>query len=196
MAEESNDALGILRAATILNNLSPENPRYPLILAKAHMSLRSLSDSEHFFQIAVRLSPMLTEAHKGLGTLYMHKQEYEKAKICFQRSLDLEQGDVSTLNSLALAYIKQGMLEEGIRRYRMALAINGEDARVHFNLGLALKQKKLMPDARASFQRALAADPNLEKARRQIHIIDDRDKTALEDMEEAELPPLNYLKEA
>lgn len=168
IAEERGDTQNMLQTSTILHSLSPDNPKYPLMIARAHMEMGNLVDSEHFFKLTVRLSPTLADGFKGLGNVYMQKKEYEKAMKALEKALDLEKADIPTLNSLGLSYVKQGMVDEGIRRYRLALSLDPHDARVLFNLGLAYEEKGSTPQAKDCFQRALNSDPALEKAKRQL----------------------------
>jgi tetratricopeptide (TPR) repeat protein len=172
IAEEQNDPQAILQTATVLHNLSPENPRYPLSIARAHMELGNLDLSEELFKKCIKLSPTLTDAYKGLGGVYLEKKDYENALKSFEKALDLDQGDVSTINSLGLAYVKQGRFEEGIKRYKLALSISQFDPRVHFNMGLAYSEMGETHLAREAYQRAIAADPSHEKAKRQLVRLD------------------------
>ena len=168
IAEERNDIQSMLQTSSVLHSLSPDNPKYPLMIARAHMEMGNLADSEHFFKLTVRLSPTLADGFKGLGNVYMQKKEYEKAMKALEKALDLEKADIPTLNSLGLSYVKQGMIDEGIRRYRLALSLDSHDARVLFNLGLAYEEKGAIPQAKDCFQRALNSDPSMDKAKRQI----------------------------
>ena len=171
IAEERTDMLGVLQVASILHSISPENPRYPLLIAFAHMEMGHLADSEHYFKLSVRLSPTLADGYKGLGSVYLKQKDFENARKALEKALDLDKGDVSTLNSLGLAYVRQDLVDEGIRKYRMALSIDAVDFRVLFNLGLALEMKGDLKGAKESFQRAGTSNPNFEKAKRNIERI-------------------------
>lgn len=168
IAESSGDHRTILQYATILHQFSPENPRHPLMIARAQLELGDFDASEQMFQTAVKLSPTLADAYRGLGLVYIQKNHFEKASRAFEKALDLEKGDVRTLNSLGLSYLKLGRCEDGIRRYKMALSIDPFDARVLFNLGLAYAEFNQPRLAQESLQRAIAADPSFEKAKRQL----------------------------
>jgi tetratricopeptide (TPR) repeat protein len=168
LAESENDPKAVIEMATKLHILSPENPKYPLLLAKGYIDQDNLLKSEHFFKMAVQLSPTLVEGYRGLGNVYLKQKEYEKASKALEKALDLEKGDVPTLNSLGMSYVRQGLVDEGIRRYKLALAIDTNDARVHFNLGLAYEEKGDITQAKESFRKALANDPSMDKAKRQI----------------------------
>ena len=171
VSEEAGDAQGILQNATILHNLSPENPRYALLIAYAHMELGNLAQSEIEFKCCIRLSPAVADGYKGLGQLYLQKKDYEKARKTLAKALELDKSDVSILNSLGLAYIRQNMVDEGIQKYRVALAIDASDERVLFNLSIALELKGDLPAAREMLQRAIAANADFDKAKRNLERI-------------------------
>lgn len=196
IAEARDDIQAILQTATVLHNLSSDNPRYPLLIARAYMELGNLVDSEHFFKLTVRLSPTLADGFRGLGNVYMHKKEYAKATQALEKALDLEKADIPTLNSLGLSYVKQGMLDDGIKRYQLALSIDPHDARVLFNLGLAFQEKGSIPQAKEFFQRAISSDPKMEKAQRQLDRLKREPKQRSTDNAEGEITPPKFKKGA
>jgi tetratricopeptide (TPR) repeat protein len=171
VAEEMGDAQSILQNATILHNLSPENPRYALLIAYAHMELGNLQQSEIEFKRCIRLSPAVADGYKGLGHLYIQKKDYEKARKTLAKALELDKADVSILNALGLAYVRQNLVDEGIQKYRVALALDASDERVLFNLALALEMKGDLKTAREMLQRALAANADFAKAKRNLERI-------------------------
>ncbi len=171
VSEDAGDAQGILQNATILHNLSPENPRYTLLIAYAHMELGNLAQSEIEFKRCIRLSPAVAEGYKGLGNLYLQQKDYEKARKTLAKALELDKSDVSILNSLGLAYVRQKLVDEGIQKYRVALAIDASDERVLFNLAIALELKGDLQTAREMLQRAIAANAEFEKAKRNLERI-------------------------
>ena len=169
--ELERDTHGILSYAQKLHLLCPDNQRYTLLLAKNFMQLRDLKRSEEFFRKTARLSPTIAEAYRGLGTVYMLQEDYDKARLNFHKALDLDGRDVSTLNSLGLIYVKQGKFKEGINMYRIALRLDPTDCRVLFNLGHAYERKGDLDHARETYNEALLHDPEYEKARRGLQRI-------------------------
>lgn len=150
---------------------SPENPKYTIMLARAHLEEEDYSLSEHFFKKTIRLSPKLAQAFKGLGRLYMIQEDYDLAMKNFERALDLDEVDVSTLNSLGLAYVKLGKYQNGIDKYQAALKIRPHDHRILFNLGYAKEKVNDMKSARYYYEQVLSMKPNFEKAARRLKAI-------------------------
>ncbi len=154
-----------------LNNHSPGNPRYTLLIAVSAMELGRVTESQKFFKMTIRLSPKLADAYKGLGRLNIIQEDYQSAMKNFRKALDLDSQDASVLNSLGLVHVKQGQLEQGIDMYQAALKIKPEDSRILFNLGYAKEKTGDIESAKLFFKQALNSDPNFEKAKRRLKSI-------------------------
>ncbi|MBC7658472.1 MAG: tetratricopeptide repeat protein [Chitinophagaceae bacterium] len=150
------------------HEISSQNPKYTLILAKAHLEEEDYASSEIFFKKTIRLSPKLAQAYKGLGRLYMIQEDYDSAMKNFEKSLDLDEGDVSTLNSLGMTYVKLGKYQEGIDKYQAALKIRPNDHRILFNLGYAKEKVNDPESARYFYQQVLSMKPDFDKALRRL----------------------------
>ena len=168
IAEESGDTKALFEQANYLHEISPDNPRYPLVIADALLQAGDLAASEMFFKKTLSLSPKIAAAHRGLGLVYLKKHDYPRAQKCFQKALDFDHADISTLNSLALALVKLGKINEGIQKYKIALSINPKDARILYNLALAFEQKGDQKAVVEHLQKAIEVDPNFEKARKSL----------------------------
>lgn len=71
----------------------------------------------------------------------------------------------------------EGELEEALTKFREAIAMDGEHAPAHLNLGVALKLKGERADASTAFERAARLDPDGDtgrEARRQIELLKSR----------------------
>jgi tetratricopeptide (TPR) repeat protein len=64
----------------------------------------------------------------------------------------------------ALLYLEVGKPEQAIAQFRQSLAIKGESAVAHFNLGTALTVARRLDEAAAEFQRAIQVDPGYANA--------------------------------
>ena len=157
--------------AKMVNTLSPGNPRYTMLVAKASLDLGNLEESESFFRQTIRLSPRLAEAYKGLGNIEFIKEDYISAMKHFKKALDLEKGDIGVLNSLGLTYVKMGKIKEGIDRYRAALKISPHEPKVLFNLGYAKEKLGDVEDALFYYKCALEYDPDFSKAARRLEVL-------------------------
>jgi Tfp pilus assembly protein PilF len=164
--EERKDRAGMLQTAIILHEMSPENPRYTLVLARCYLEISALEASEKFFKKTVQLSPRLADGYKGLGYVYLAQDEYEKARKHFSKAIDLDTKDASTLNALGTSYIRLGQFQEGIARYMMALKFVPHDPRILFNIGHAHEKNSDLEKAKWYYAQSLLHKPNFEKPKR------------------------------
>ena len=74
----------------------------------------------------------MAEAYKGLGKLYLIRDEYELAMKNLTKALDLDDNDISVLNSLGMAYVKVHRYRDGVEKYQTALKIKPNDHRILF----------------------------------------------------------------
>ncbi len=154
--------------ATRAHEMSPENPKYTLTLAKALLEEEEYAESELFYKKTIRLSPKLAQAYKGLGQLYTIQEDYDSAMKNFEKALDLDEQDVSTLNSLGMTYVKLGKYQKGIDKYNAALKMRPHDYRILFNVGYAKEKINDMEAARYYYQQVLTLRPDFDKAKRRL----------------------------
>lgn len=164
LCEEQDNRAGIVKAASMLNTLSPENPRYTLVLAKTYLEMSHFEASESFFKKTLSLSPRMAEAYKGLGQIYLAQDEYEKAMKNFKRALDLDETDLSTLCSLGTTYVRLGQFKEGIDKYMVALKLDPHDPRILFNIGHAHEKREDLETAKWYYAQALIHKAGFTKA--------------------------------
>ena len=81
----------------------------------------------------------MAEAYKGLGKLYLIRDEYELAMKNLTKALDLDDNDISVLNSLGMAYVKVHRYRDGVEKYQTALKIKPNDHRI-FQLRLCQRE--------------------------------------------------------
>ncbi len=163
---------GLMQTASLLHSLSPENPRYTLVLARVYLELGELEAAEKFYRKSITLSPKLAVAYKGLGNVYLAQDDYDKAMKNFKKSLDLDADDASTLNSLGMTYVRLGQFKEGVDQYMLALKLNPRDSRVLFNLGQAYEKNEALAKAKWYYSQALVHKPGFEKAMRALERLD------------------------
>ena len=163
--EATKESPSLIQTAETVHALSPENPKYSMVLAKAHLEAGNLELSEKFFRETVRISPKLATAYKGLGGFFLLKGDYTASKKYYEKALDLDDSDVSVLNGLGSTAIRQGLMADGIRYYLMALRLDSGNSKIKFNLGHAYEKNFNFERAAFYFQQVLREDPSFEKAR-------------------------------
>lgn len=166
--ETQGNQHGILHVVLRLHEISPDNPTYTLKAANAYLAMNELENSEEFFRRSIRLSPKLAGAFKGLGDLYMAKEDYETAMKNYHKALDIEGDDLSVLNSIALSYVKMDRFEEGVAKYNAALKLAPENVALLFNVGYAYEKWGKLEEAKHYYNLTLIQNPDFIKARRRL----------------------------
>ncbi len=169
--DEQDNLHGVLHILQKLHSESPDNPSYTVQSALVYLRLGFLKESEDFFRKTIRLSPRMASAYRGLGDVFMKKEDYEMAMKHYSKALDLDSGDIKTLNALGLSLIRLKRFDEGIAKYLMALELDQNHPGLHFNLGFAYEKQENMLKAMEHYSRALIADPTFEKAKRRLEIL-------------------------
>lgn len=91
------------------------------------------------------------------GRILYDRGNWEKAAVMIRKGLEIE--DRSWVrNNLALALFKQGRYGEAIEQYRMALALDPNDALVHSNLGVAYEKTDDIRSALYHYGQAIELD--------------------------------------
>lgn len=181
--DSKQDYENLLKVAQKAHNLSPDNPRYTLILAKGYLSKGQLAESIEYFQHTTNLSPKLSEGYKGLGDVSMVKKDYKEAQTHYNMALDLNKSDIKILNSIGLSYVKLGNIKEAITRYKLALKLDPFDARVLFNMAYAFEKSGQYEQARRYYNQALHYRPDYAKAKRRLTILAQKADEPVEDDE-------------
>ena len=111
-----------------------------------------------------------------LGRRYLSLGDTEQAKRAFLRSLRTEGITAEALNGLGVAFERQGLLNEALRYFERARAVEPDSVLVHNNIGTALYGLGRYEEARQSFRTAYAlssgtstvAEQNLALAERAL----------------------------
>jgi type IV pilus assembly protein PilF len=99
------------------------------------------------------------KALTSLGVAYFRKGNIDKAKDCYQKSLEINPALVYTHNELGILYMSTGKEEDAIEEFKKA--VNGYNLydEAHYNLGLAYLKIGKVEDACASFKKVTEISP-------------------------------------
>jgi tetratricopeptide (TPR) repeat protein len=157
LAKESDDQSCLLDTAKLLHEMSPENPRYPLIMAELMLQLDDIEAAQTFQKLAEKKSTLLRSNKTDI-----HPAKDQKS---FVSALDLESDDAGLLHSLGLGYFKKNMLDQAIKSFQFALRLNPTDTEVLYNLAMAYELSGDATSATHSLRLAMAANPLFGKAK-------------------------------
>jgi Flp pilus assembly protein TadD len=167
-------------AAALALELLPRQPRCPGILQLAGQGLLAEGRSAEAIPILERLvavTPEAAEARSLLGTALLVERRMPEAVEQLRRAAELDPTPVRRSN-LALALTYGGAADEAVEILERLTIDRPDDGGAWVNYGIALVGMGRLDDARAAFQKALAVDPDDERAR-----------TNLSDLEEMQRGP-------
>src|SRR5438067_630691 len=106
-----------------------------------------------------RLADLLREALACQGA-----EQLERVREIYPRLLQSRPQEATLYKQLGLVLQQHGRFDEALSCYRSALEIDSSDAATHCDLGAVLFERDLLADAAASFENAIALEPQSAKA--------------------------------
>lgn len=107
----------------------------------------------------VKLNPSLTDAHYNLGTALQSQGEFAEASQAYEKAIQQQPGFFEAIANLGVCQQELGNMEAAADAYVRALNLN-KDKQLYFNLGTVLKNQGKLQDAIATYNEALALDPD------------------------------------
>ena len=157
-------------------DLDPKDAAIRLNLAKlladrgqAHAAIAQL-------QAAERIRPSDPEIHDALGTLLektgnKEAAQAERAKLSSLKSAADKDSTIARLNANASQSLSAGDPKAAAESYRKAVQLNPRDAKLHYNLSLALDRLGDVASERRELQKTIELDPNIAVAQNQLGLI-------------------------
>jgi choline-sulfatase len=146
----------------------PQNVLAHFYLAVCYHRLRRLDDSAKELDATLAIAPDYWRAEELLGSIWLEKKNYVRAREQFTHLLKIAPGDYGAHYNLGILASRDGRWEEAQRQLRAAVDADPHSAQAHYRLGIVLLQAKKEREAAQEFRQALAADPNLADARKAL----------------------------
>ncbi len=108
------------------------------------------------------LNPADASAHYNLGLIYQQRRQFEEARACFARAIEIDPEEVDAHYQLGRIAREQGRLTDGIRHFDSVVSRDPQHSQneVWREIGHAYFQAAQYEDARAAFERFLATRPS------------------------------------
>lgn len=122
-----------------------------------------LDEAISYLELSLKDTPF-AEAYYNLGTLYLQKNQLEKARANLLRSVEMRPDYVDSLNNLGLLAAREGHSEEATRYFQDAMRWRPDYTLAVLNLVKLYRQQGRLDEAREVLERALkvnADDPEL-----------------------------------
>ena len=138
------------------------------------VAVESLNKALTLIESGPALPPGLPTAgllHALLGRASWGLGRFEAGDEHFRRALQLDPRNMTTIEYVAVAHIRQKRYREALDLYRTLLEIDPERAATHTDIGATLYFLGHTEEAIRSLERALSLDPTLETARANLEKI-------------------------
>ena len=114
---------------------------------------------------ALKLDPDNSEAHYFLGYMRYQQSEYKPAAKEFRKAIKLNPYYTDAHNHLGLVYREMKEYDKALAEFDAALNDKSykSQERIHFNIGHLYLARNMVPEAIASFQKAIALNPNYQR---------------------------------
>jgi len=96
----------------------------------------------------------------NLGSIYFVEKDYEKAKNCYDKSLDFNNKNEKTFYNIAMTFLVIEDLEKAKEYFLKAIELNPKYLNAYINLGIVNKRLELVDEAIFCFETAIDIDPN------------------------------------
>lgn len=111
------------------------------------------------FEAAQRLNADRPDARTALGNFLARQGEAAAAEAEYRAAIRLDPSFSAAPVNLSDLYRQLGRDEDGERVLRDALSVSGQDASLHYALGLTLVREKRLDSALEELRRAATLDP-------------------------------------
>ena len=169
----ANDAIESLRQA---ERLDPNNAQIHYDLGVMLAQAARTADAIQELKVAERIDPKDQETHHQLALLLEKAGNKESARAeaaKFKTLSGQQDGNAAAgkLNAEANQYLLAGNASAAVKSYRRALELNPKDAKLHYNLSLALDRAGDRAAERKELEQAVELDPNLAVAHNQLGLL-------------------------
>lgn len=150
--------------------LRPDSPRALETLGRIYLHRNELDSALSAFLSAIRAEPKNASLLANAGYVLLKRGDFLQARLYLEEAVALDNASVEAHNNLGIALARLGDSDRALREF-MAV---GEPAAAFNNLGVVLLGEKKWANARGAFQRALAIDPNYDKAKKNLAEVENR----------------------
>jgi len=166
-------------AAAALDRAAVLDPRDAAIRFDLGMLLASTGQTDAAIQqleAAERINPSDISNHNELAVLLEQTgnkegARVEKAKLAALKSDSDKESAIARFNEKAGEYLSAGDAKAAAESYGKALQLSPRDAKLHYNLSLALDRLGDLPLERKELARAIELNPNLAVAQNQLGLL-------------------------
>jgi tetratricopeptide (TPR) repeat protein len=149
----------------------PLNVQAHFNLSVSLVELSHLDEAIKELQAVLALAPYYTRADELLGTIWLKRQDYARAREAFNHLLTYVPEDYTANYNLGVLATLEGRWDEGELRLNRALAVDPNSYEANNTLGSLLLRRGELDRARDSFLKAIAQDDSLAGAHYNLGLV-------------------------
>ncbi|NOX53911.1 MAG: tetratricopeptide repeat protein [Planctomycetes bacterium] len=137
---------------------------------EAQMALRhrQYDRAAELFHQALQHDPDLIEAHRGLGTVYFHKEQYDQAVEHFNRWMQIRPLEAAPYINLGAVYTRMGEYQKAADILQRAIQRDSRSFEAYYNLGLAYRKLGQLGMAMNAYREAIRINPDVPDAHQNL----------------------------
>jgi len=138
--------------------IEPESEDVVLNLARLYAES---GDVEHSVKVieAVPAQSRTAKMEFALGAAYGQLKQSKDAIAAYKRAVDIEPGDLQSMDALAQALLADNQLDEALKQYRQISDADPDNADALVHIGEILRRQGKYEEALAEIRKARSADP-------------------------------------
>jgi choline-sulfatase len=137
-------------------------------LAVCYFKLRRFDDAIKALNATLVTSPDYPPAEELLGTIWLMKEDYARARQQFAHLAAIAPGNYGAHYNLGILAMREGRIEEARRELQAATRADASSAQAHAALGSFYFAQGDLSQARDELRQALAINPNDEASRKTL----------------------------
>jgi tetratricopeptide (TPR) repeat protein len=171
--KKSDAAIDAFRRAV---DLDPQDAAIHFNLGMLLASTGKIDAAIRHLEAAERIQPSDPETHRELVLLLdkvgnQERARTERAKLAALKSSGDKENAIARFNEEASQSLLAGNAKAAAESYRKALQLNPRDAKLHYNLSLALGKLGDFASERKELDRTVELDPNIAVAQNQLGLL-------------------------
>ena len=137
-------------------------------LAVCEFRLGRLDEAIKSLGSILKSSPDYPPAEELLGSIWLLKKDYLRARQQFAHLADIAPGNYGAHYNLGVLSMREGRMEEAVREFRAATQADASSAPPHAALGALYYERGDWKHARDELSKAITLDPNDQTSRKML----------------------------
>lgn len=148
--------------------IDPHHVKSLVNLSRVFIDQKRHDDAIGTLTRAADIDPESVQVYRLLGRTYHNMGKRDEAVDAYRRAIELNELDAWSMNNLGLIFLEAKRADEALPLLVRAVELKPEVPVFHNNLGMALEHTGRFTEAATAYKGALAADPDYEKAKRNL----------------------------